>query len=81
MTCTNERSPKDLSSIYSALVANRAEFFRLLESLEAQAGRELDSCTLQATIDSELAGCVSASEQEAIAAILSASRRRLTVVR
>lgn len=39
-----------------ALVANRAEFFRLLERLEAIVGREIDVFDAEAAIDSEFAG-------------------------
>jgi hypothetical protein len=59
------RSQNKGASVVSAIAANRAAFFRLVEKLECEAGCRMDTIMLEATIDAEFPGRESLTQEEA----------------
>ena len=64
----------DARAIVSAIAANRKAFFDLVDTLEGQTNNKVDELELQATIDSEFAGCDSISDEQAESLLMLVSR-------
>ena len=60
----------------AALLANRAEFFVLVESLELLLGREVNELALQCCLDGDHAGRAELSDREALAILSTAAPLR-----
>lgn len=77
MAVQNVTPTKAFVPLASDLVANRREYFRLVESMEAEIGRPVDEMELQARIDSELSDRDNVSEREALWLLRTPSPLRL----
>lgn len=67
------------NELVSQLVANRSEFFALLDRLEKAVGMEVDVTQLEACIDAEYDNRASVTEREATKIIDAASAAPIVV--